>query len=241
MTERPSERREPGIPASSERGPSGPATQSPRADRWAFGEAPLDETRALAAVLRDLMGTALALEHPTDEVRDLIEELRTAQRRLAALGPTNLQPRIGQTSDTEQRVYLDHSRDVGDYNACFPVYEMHAHDDRAEGRVSFPVVYEGPPGIVHGGFLALFFDCALTQLNCDMGLAGKTRSLSVRYRRPAPILTELEFVGERAVAEGSIAATGELRLDGTVLCAAEMNAAVGDRGALPGVSPRRPA
>ena len=224
-----------------ERGRSGPATESPRADKWSFGETPLDQTRELAAVLRDLMGTALALEQPTAEMRDLIDELRTAQQRLAALGPTDLQPRIGDASDSAQRVYLDHSRDVGDYNACFPAFEMRAHDDRAEGRVTFPVVYEGPPGIVHGGFLALFFDCALTQLNCDMGLAGKTRSLSVRYRRPAPILTELEFVGERTVAEGSIVATGELRLDGTVLCAAEMNAAIGDRGALPAVSPRRPA
>ena len=239
-SERGSGRREPGIPASSERGRSGPATESPRADRWSFGETPLDQTRELAAVLRDLMGTALALEHPTSELRDLIDDLRAAQRRLAALGPTDLQPRIGD-GDAAQRVYLDHSRDVGDYNACFPAFEMHAHDDRAEGRVTFPVVYEGPPGIVHGGFLALFFDCALTQLNCDMGLAGKTRSLSVRYRRPAPILTELEFAGERTVAEGSIVATGELRLDGTVLCAAEMNAAIGDRGALPAVSPRRPA
>jgi len=210
-------------------------------DPWSFGEEPLDETRELAAVLRDLMGIAIALEQPNDALRDLIDELRRAQERLGALGPKDLQPRIGTASDGDQRVYLDHSRDVGDYNACFPVYEMHAHDDRAAGRVTFPVVYEGPPGIVHGGFLALFFDCALTQLNCDMGLAGKTRSLSVRYRRPAPILTELEFVGERTVAAGAIVATGELRLDGTVLCAAEMHAAVGDRGALPAVSPRRPA
>ena len=78
-----------------------------------------------------------------------------------------------------------------------------------------------------------------SDLNCDMGLAGKTRSLAVRYRRPAPILTELEFAGERTVAEGSIVATGELRLDGTVLCSAEMKAAVGDRRALPTASPRR--
>jgi hypothetical protein len=199
----------------------------------------LEETRELAAVLRDVMGAVLALEHPTPELHDVLEQLRGAQQRLAALGPTDLRPRVGDTADPTQRVYIDHSRDVGDYNACFPVYEMRAHDDRAEGRVAFPVVYEGPPGIVHGGFLALFFDCALTQLNCDMGLAGKTRSLSVRYRRPAPILTELAFTGERTVSEGSIVATGELHLDGIVLCGAEMNAAVGDRGALPRVSPRR--
>ena len=152
-------------------------------DSWSFGEAPLEATRALAAVLRDLIGTALTLEHETAELRDVVEELRTVQHRLAALAPTDLQPRIGDTAQPEQRVYLDHSRDVGDYNACFPVYEMRAHDDRAEGRVAFPLVYEGPPGIVHGGFLALFFDCALTQLNCDMGLAGKTAGTDPRRAR----------------------------------------------------------
>jgi hypothetical protein len=208
---------------------------------WSFGEAPLDETRELAAALRDLMGTALALERPSPELRALVDELRAAQERLAALAPTDLRPRIGDVPGSERRVYLDHSRGVGDYNACFPCYEMRAHDDRAEGRVTFPVVYEGPPGVVHGGFLAVFFDCALQQLNCDMGAAGKTRSLSVRYRRPVPILTELELAAERTVAEGSIRSTAELRLDGVVMCAAEMDAVLGDRDALPGVSPRRPA
>jgi hypothetical protein len=214
-------------------------TEEAAVERWSFGEAALDETRELAAAIRDLMGTALALEHPSAELRELVGRLRAAEERLAGLAPRDLRPRIGDAPDPERRLYLDHSRDVGDYNACFPVYEMHAHDDRAEGRVTFPLVYEGPPGVVHGGFLAVFFDCALQQLNCDMGLAGKTRSLSVRYRRPVPILTELELTAERTVAEGSILSTAELRLDDAVMCSAEMDAALGDRNALPGVSPRR--
>jgi len=208
-------------------------------ERWTFGEAPLDVTRELASALRDLMGTALALEEPSPELRELIDTLRAAQERLAARGPTDLAPRIGDSPDPTRRVYLDHSRDVGDYNACFPVYEMRVHDDRGEGRVTFPVVYEGPPGVVHGGFLAVFFDCALQQLNCDMGTSGKTRTLALRFRRPVPILTELELVAERSIAEGSILSTAELHLDGTLMCAAEMSAVLGDRTALPAVSPRR--
>ena len=106
--------------------------------------------------------------------------------------------------------------------------------------MTFPVVYEGPPGIVHGGFLAVFFDCVLQQLNCDMGRAGKTRDLSLRYRRPTPILTELRVHG-RAHASPTMRSnsTAELRLDGTVMCTAEMSAVLGDRAALPAVSPRR--
>ena len=65
--------------------------------------------------------------------------------------------------------------------------------DTAEGRVTFPVVYEGPPGLVHGGFLAVFFDCVIQHQNCATELSGKTRSLTVKFRRPTPILTELTF------------------------------------------------
>ncbi|HZP28069.1 MAG TPA: PaaI family thioesterase [Acidimicrobiia bacterium] len=208
-------------------------------ERWTFGEAPLDETVELASVLRDLMGTALALEQPSDELRALVADLRARQTRLAAQLPPDLRPRVGDDPSPDRRVYLDHSRDVGDYNACFPRYELTVADDRAVGRVEFPIVYEGPPGVVHGGFLAVFFDCAFQQLNCDMGVAGKTRSLALRYRRPVPILAELEIEAHRTVADGSIESSGELRLDGTVMCRAEMSAVLGDRAALPAVSPRR--
>jgi hypothetical protein len=220
---------------------SGEPSAHSRVERWTFGETPLPETVELAAVLRDLMGTALALEQPSEELRAVVAELAAAQRRLAAQLPADPAPRLGADADPARRVYLDHSRDVGEYNACFPRYELDAHDDHAEGRVEFPTVYEGPPGVVHGGFLAVFFDCVLQQLNCDMGQAGKTRSLALRYRRPVPILTELAVTAHRTITDGAIESSGELSLDGTVLCAAEMTAVLGDRAALPVVSPRRPA
>jgi hypothetical protein len=208
-------------------------------ERWVFGEKPLPETVELAQVIRDLMCTVLSLERPSAEVQELRRELRAVQQRLAAEMPADLAPRVGDNAHPEQRVYLDHSRDVGRYNACFPDYEMSVADQRGEGTVEFPLVYEGPPGIVHGGFLALFFDCALQQLNCDLGAAGKTRSLSMRYRRPAPILTKLRFIVQRTISDRTIVATGELFQDDELLCAAEMNAVLGERANLPAASPRR--
>ena len=88
-------------------------------------------------------------------------------------------------------MYLDHARDVGAYNPCFPEYELTVDGRRATGTVTFPIAYEGPPGVVHGGFLALFFDCVVQHHNCDVGVAGKTTSLAIRYRRPTPLLTPL--------------------------------------------------
>ena len=78
------------------------------------------------------------------------------------------------------------------------------------GTVTFPLAYEGPPGIVHGGFLAVFFDSVIQHHNCDVGVAGKTTSLTVTYRRPTPLLTKLQFELERSVAERRISSTGRL-------------------------------
>jgi acyl-coenzyme A thioesterase PaaI-like protein len=207
---------------------------------WTFGEAPLAETLELAAALRDLAGNALALEHPSPEIRQLTAQVRAVDERLQALLPRDLRPRIGPDADADQRVYIDHSRDVGDYNPCFPRYRLTCADGQGEGEVDFPILYEGPPGIVHGGFIALLFDCVLQQLNCDLGQAGKTASLNVRYRRPTPLNTTLRIVASREVLETRIHSNAQLHLGDELLCEAEMTAVAGRRDGLPPVSPRRP-
>lgn len=207
--------------------------------RWVFGERPFDEQRELAALLRDIGGYALALEQPTPALRALVEQLRSVRDELRAAAPADLRTRTGDHQHSEGRVYLDHSRDIGDYNACFPLYELLCADDRAEGWVEFPIIYEGPPGIVHGGVLATLFDCVLQQLNCDLGLAGKTVSIEVRYKRPTPLNTRLRIEASREVAEDRIHSTAQLFNGEKVVCEAQMSAVAGRRENLPAVSPRR--
>jgi acyl-coenzyme A thioesterase PaaI-like protein len=210
-------------------------------ERWIFGEPPLPEVVELAGALRDLTSTVVSLEHAPPELGELLATLRAAQQRLAAHAPADPTPRIGDDAAPDQRVYVDHGRDVGDFNPCFPQYELRVErDGSAEGTVDFPVCYEGPPGLVHGGFLAVFFDCVLQQINCDLGLAGKTAELTLRFRRPTPLLTPLAVHAQRTVDGDRIRSHAELRLGDKVLCECDMVAAVGNRGALPAVSPRRP-
>jgi acyl-coenzyme A thioesterase PaaI-like protein len=211
-------------------------------ERWTFGERPLPATVELAGVLRDLTSTVLSLERSSPELERLLEELRGVHARLVDEAPADPAPRIGADAVADQRVYVDHSRDVGDYNPCFPQYDLvvDVEATSAHGTVEFPICYEGPPGIVHGGFLAVFFDCVLQQLNCDLGQAGKTAELSVRFRRPAPVLTRLVVRAERTIDDSRIRSHAALLRDDAVLCEANMLAALGDRAALPAVSPRRP-
>src|SRR5688572_6124316 len=100
---------------------------------WVFGEQPLAETSELATLLRDIAGHALALEQPTDTLRRLVHDLRDAEARLRADLPRDAGPRIGERLAADRRVYLDHSRNIGDYNPCFPTYQLSCAADRAEG------------------------------------------------------------------------------------------------------------
>jgi len=151
----------------------------------------------------------------------MLERLGEWENELAGAVNPDASPRIGDGADT-RRVYLSHAFDIGAFNPCFPEYEFDRIDAQtASGHVTFPVVYEGPPGLVHGGFLAVFFDCVIQHQNCATELSGKTRSLTVKFRRPTPILTELRFDIVRAQVDRGVTSTARLSLDDEVLCIGE--------------------
>jgi hypothetical protein len=206
---------------------------------WTFGEAPLEETERYAAIVRRISSLALQMERPAEVLAELTAVLERAEAALAAEAPGDARPRVGDAAEGDGRVYLDHSHDVGRYNPAFPLYTLDVDGNRASGRVHFPVLYEGPPGLVHGGFLALLFDLAIQHHNCAVGQAGKTTQLDVRYLAPTPLLTELRFDIDRRSDDRRIESTAQL-FRGDVLCAtASMRAVAGNRAGLPSVSPRR--
>jgi len=208
--------------------------------RWTFGVEPLPESLEFASLTRTVTGLVLSLEARHESLDRLVAALRSAEAELRRLVPANPAPRVGANATAaEGRVYVDHARDIGAFNPCFPLYEIRVDGDRASGTVAFPIAYEGPPGIVHGGFLAVFFDSVIQHHNCEVGMAGKTTALTVNYRRPTPLLTELQFEVERSVAERRITSTARLIAGGVVLCDAQMHAVAGNLAQLPPVSPRR--
>jgi hypothetical protein len=189
--------------------------------RSRYGEQPLAQTVAAAGALRRLTGLLLSLEHEHPTVDAMIAQFADWERELAGATSADPTPRVGAGGE-DRRVYLDHAFDVGAYNPCFPEYAFdHLDDETAYGRVTFPLVYEGPPGLVNGGFLAVFFDCITQQQSCAAERTGKTRSLTVSFRRPTPILTELRFDIARSEDEGRVTSTARLLLGDEVLCIGE--------------------
>ena len=190
--------------------------------RPSFGEQPLPQTVEAAGAIRRLSGLLLSLEHEHPAVDTMLAQMTEWERELAEAAPPDPTPRIGPGATDTQRVYLDHAFDVGAYNPAFPEYAFdHLDAETASGRVTFPVVFEGPPGLVNGGFLAVFFDCVTQHQSCASGRTGKTRSLTVSFRRPTPILTELRFDVTRSESGGQVTSTARLLRGDEILCTAE--------------------
>jgi acyl-coenzyme A thioesterase PaaI-like protein len=87
------------------------------------------------------------------------------------------------------------------------------------GRVTFSSAYEGPPGCVHGGYVAAAFDEVLGSTQSLAGRPGMTANLSVDYRSPTPLHTELRFESWVTGVEGRKTYTHGTLHAGDRLCA----------------------
>jgi hypothetical protein len=206
---------------------------------WRFGVEPLPQAVEVAPLLRHVAGLIQTLDTDDPAVQQLVTDLRAAEQALAGRVHADPVPRLGEDAPDDGRPYVDHSRDIGAYNPCFPEYDLVVAGNHATGSVTFPLVFEGPPGVVHGGVLATFFDCIVQHHNCDVGVAGKTMSLLVEYRRPTPLGVALQFAIDRDTDERRITSRARLFLGADELCTATMSAVAGDRDRLPYVPPRR--
>jgi hypothetical protein len=192
-----------------------------------FGEQPLPQTVAAAASMRRLTSLLLSLEHDHPTVETMLTRFAEWEAELSPDVPGDPTPRMGSDPDGAHRVYLQHAVDIGSFNPCFPTYEFELLEpDAAAGRVTFPVAYEGPPGSVHGGFLGVFFDCIVQHHNCATAPSGMTRTMTVTYRRPVPLLVELHFDIVRIEVDRIVTSTARLLLDDDVLCVGEVDAVV---------------
>jgi acyl-coenzyme A thioesterase PaaI-like protein len=111
---------------------------------------------------------------------------------------------------------------IGFANPISPPVEVWAvlgEDGQREirGRVTFDYPFEGPPTCVHGGVIAELFDELLGLSNILAGVGAMTGTLTVRYRRPTPLLAPLELAarhtgqdGRKVFAWGGLYHQGEL-------------------------------
>lgn len=98
--------------------------------------------------------------------------------------------------------FLDRSPVLGQANPIAPPVELSIEDRVVYGTVTFGSAYEGPPGCVHGGWIAAAFDEVLGATQSLSGSGGMTAFLKVDYRNPTPLHQPLRFEGELERTEG---------------------------------------
>jgi acyl-coenzyme A thioesterase PaaI-like protein len=179
--------------------------------------------RGLAAAVRELAGLTATSDAP---LAVLGEMTATAEGMVAALRshPTRTFRDAFATCKTEEDFlpFADRSLMTGRSNPFAPPMSLSMEGKRAIGRVTFSATYEGIPGHVHGGMVAAVLDETLGYLAVNHDIGGLTAMLTVRYRAPTPLQTELTieadvvrtqgrkaFVEARIICGGAVTAEAE--------------------------------
>lgn len=97
-----------------------------------------------------------------------------------------------------------------------------AEDGSVYADVVMRPIHEGPPGGVHGGFVAALLDQVLGAANIVSGVGAMTASLTIQYRRPTPIDVPLRVQARtESIDERRVNTTGEIVHDGVVTAEAK--------------------
>ena len=176
-----------------------------------------DAVRRLIRRLADTDATAeqlLALAERLDQVTDRLP----AGARPGFPGAEEGIAEASMVIEQAHRLF-ERSPFVGRANPVAPPLHLAVVDGHVEATVTFPRIYEGPPGNVHGGYVAGIFDEALGAAQAFSGKAGMTGRLIVHYRSPTPLDTELRLRADMVGVDGrKIHCTGALWA-GERLCA----------------------
>ena len=154
------------------------------------------EKRRLARAMRTVIDRLVITNAPEDKIREAADALEYFAASLSGY-PTRSKLWGYAESSTAGNVaaFFDLSPMIGLANPLAPPITMNAEGDRVYGRVVFGSAYEGPPGSVHGGYVAAAFDEVLGFAQSLTGNPGMTDTLTVRYRQPTPLHAELCFEG----------------------------------------------
>jgi acyl-coenzyme A thioesterase PaaI-like protein len=108
---------------------------------------------------------------------------------------------------------------LGRANPLAPPLNLWFSEDAVHGSTVFEAAYEGPPGCVHGGYIAAAFDEVLGSAQSLGGKPGMTGRLTVHYRSPTPLRTDVRFEGRVVDVSGRKTLTRGTLHDGDRLCA----------------------
>lgn len=179
----------------------------------------LDARNRLAAATRLVVERLVASGAPAGM-------LLAAAERMEAFGETLGEYPYGRTYEgyaepanaPKPDEFFHHSPISGTANPVAAPMSVEVVDGVVHGRVRFGAAYEGPPGCLHGGFVAAVHDEILGVANSLGGRPGMTGTLTVRYVAPTPLHTDLRVEATFDGTEGRKNFCSSKLWAGDVLC-----------------------
>lgn len=166
----------------------------------------VEATRQLAAAVGRTDVDAETMLLVTRQIEALVAPLEA--RLLEGVPRTSFQDAVGAEDYTWQV-----------HNPALPGVRMTFVD--GEARAELPLglnhLYEGPPGLVHGGVSAMLMDTIVSSAVQFHGHWAVTASLTTDYRHPTPLGSPLTLVGRvEEVDDRKVTTSGELICEGLV-------------------------
>jgi acyl-coenzyme A thioesterase PaaI-like protein len=173
-----------------------------------------DERRRLGEALRRLLDVVVQ----TGADPDMLAAAAAAVDQLtASLAECTLDP----DNCVDEDSYRSHMSLVGGLShPAAPQLAMAVDGDSATGEVVVGPLFQGGPGLVHGGVIALLIDHAMGCVAARPDRPAMTARLTVRYRRPTPLAVPLtvsvrldRIEGRQLHLSASIVAEGEVTVE----------------------------
>lgn len=94
---------------------------------------------------------------------------------------------------TQPGHWIDRSALVGRCNPVAPPMRFEFVDGRSIATCTLGHRHGGAPGIAHGGIVAAAFDQLMGHCATMHGVGGLTTTLTIKFRKPTPLLVPLRF------------------------------------------------
>lgn len=174
----------------------------------------------LSEAVRDALHRLVQTSAPDEVIAQAADQAEAVAALLAAHRSAAAYEGFAESANAgEPFAFFDRSPMLGRANPLAPPVELAFDDGRILGTATFGAAYEGPPGCVHGGYIAAAFDEVLGSTQSLSGSPGMTGRLTVHYRSPTPLHTELRFEGTLDRVDGRKIHTSGRLWAGEVLCA----------------------
>jgi acyl-coenzyme A thioesterase PaaI-like protein len=174
--------------------------------------------RKVGEAVREAIDRLTATSAPSEVLEAAAARMREVVALLEGYGSDRQYEGFAESSGVGHgETFFDWSPVLGLSNPLAPPMHLAVQGETVVALTRFGSAYEGPPGCVHGGFVAAAFDDVLGLTQSLSGQMGMTGTLTVRYRRPTPLYAELRFEGRVEEVSGrKVTTSGQLYAGGSL-------------------------